>query len=277
MEPFGKIDAFKLLVLASLILIFVGAFASLEKRLIFYPERTIWTTPADRGLSYEDVFFHTSDGVRLNGWFVPARGSKIILLWFHGNAGNIADRVENIALFHDRLGVNIFIFDYRGYGRSEGSVSEEGTYRDAEAALAYLRSRRDIDLAKIILFGRSLGAAVAVELAAKMPCAGLILESPFTSVKEMANLAFPLFPVGFLFKTKYDTLSKIKQIKVPVLVLHGDRDEIVPFSMGRRIFEAANEPKTFFTVKGAGHNDTYQRGGVAYLQALDRFLKEAAG
>ncbi|MFN3476546.1 MAG: alpha/beta hydrolase [Candidatus Methylomirabilales bacterium] len=277
MEPFGKMDAFKLVVLALLIPIFVWAFASMEKRLIFYPERTIWTTPADRGLSYEDVFFHTSDGVRLNGWFVPGDRRGVALLWFHGNAGNIADRVENIALFHDRLGIHIFIFDYRGYGRSEGSVSEEGTYRDAEAALAYLRSRRDIDPAKIILFGRSLGAAVAVELAAKMPCAGLILESPFTSVKEMADLAFPFFPVGLFFRTKYDTLSKIKQIKIPVLVLHGDRDEIVPFSMGRRIFEAANEPKTFFTIKGAGHNDTYQRGGRAYLQALDRFIKEAAG
>lgn len=277
MEPFGKMDAFKLVVLALLIPIFVWAFASMEKRLIFYPERTIWTTPADRRLSYEDVFFQTSDGVRLNGWFVPGNGKSATLLWFHGNAGNIADRVDNIALLHDRLGISIFIFDYRGYGRSEGSVSEEGTYRDAEAALAYLRSRKDVDPAKIVFFGRSLGAAVAVELAAKEPCAGLILESPFTSVKEMADSAFPLFPVGFFFKTKYDALSKIKQVKVPVLILHGDRDEIVPFSMGRRIFEAANEPKMFFTIQGAGHNDTYQMGGGRYLRALERFIEEVAG
>lgn len=277
MEPFGKMDAFKLVVLALLIPIFVWAFASMEKRLIFYPEKTIWTTPADRRLSYEDVFFQTSDGVRLNGWFVPGSGRSATLLWFHGNTGNIADRVDNIALLHDRLGISIFIFDYRGYGRSGGSVSEEGTYRDAEAALAYLRSRKDVNPAKIILFGRSLGAAIAVELAAKEPCAGLLLESPFTSVKEMADSAFPLFPVGFFFRTKYDALSKIKQVKVPVLILHGDRDEIVPFSMGRRIFEAANEPKTFFTIKGAGHNDTYQMGGRAYLRALDRFIEEVAG
>lgn len=277
MEPFGKMDAFKLVVLALLIPIFVWAFASMEKRLIFYPEKTIWTTPADRRLSYEDVFFQTSDGVRLNGWFVPGSGRSATLLWFHGNTGNIADRVDNIALLHDRLGISIFIFDYRGYGRSEGSVSEEGTYRDAEAALAYLRSQKDVNPAKIILFGRSLGAAIAVELAAKEPCAGLLLESPFTSVKEMADSAFPLFPVGFFFRTKYDALSKIKQVKVPVLILHGDRDEIVPFSMGRRIFEAANEPKTFFTIKGAGHNDTYQMGGGAYLLALDRFIEEVAG
>ena len=267
----------KLLVLFLLLIAFVWAWGSMEKRLIFYPERTIWTAPAAQGLRYDDVYFPTSDGLRLNGWFVPGKGRRATLLWFHGNAGNIADRVENIALFHDRLGINIFIFDYRGYGRSEGSVSEEGTYRDAEAALAYLRSRKDVDPARIVFFGRSLGAAVAVELAIKEPCAGLILESPFTSVKEMADSAFPLFPVGFFFRTKYDALSKIKQVKVPVLILHGDRDEIVPFSMGRRIFEAANEPKTFFTIKGAGHNDTYQMGGGAYLKALDRFIKEVAG
>lgn len=249
----------------------------MEKRLIFYPERTIWATPADRGLAYEEVSFHASDGVRLNGWFVPGNRRDVTFLWFHGNAGNISDRVENIKLLHDHIGINIFIFDYREYGRSEGSVSEEGTYKDAEAAFAYLSSRRDVDPSRVICFGRSLGAAVAVELARRKHCAGLILETPFTSVRELASALFPFLPLGFLFRTEYDTLAGVKQVRVPVLVLHGDRDEIVPFSMGKRIFEAAHEPKEFFVIRGARHNDTYLVGGRAYFEALDCFIGKVAG
>ncbi len=244
----------------------------MEKRLIFYPSRTIIATPADEGLAYDDVTFTTSDGVRLNGWFVPGKPGSATLLWFPGNAGNISHRVENIKLLHNLLGIHVFIFDYRGYGRSGGRVSEEGTYRDAEAAYRYLRSRQDLDPSKMVFFGRSLGAAVAVETALKTRCAGLILESPFTSIREMANHVVPL--IGFLFRTRYDSLSKIKKLHVPLLILHGDRDEIVPFSMGRRLFEAANEPKEFYTIRGAGHNDTYIVGGIAYFEALGRFIEK---
>jgi len=244
----------------------------MESRFVFYPSRAIIATPADEGLAYDEVSFTTSDGVRLNGWFVPGKPGSATLLWFHGNAGNISHRVGNIKLLHNLLGIHVFIFDYRGYGRSGGRVSEKGTYRDAEAAYQYLRSRTDLDPSKIVFFGRSLGAAVAVETALKARCAGLILESPFTSIREMANHVFPL--VGFLFRTRYDSLSKIKKIHVPLLILHGDRDEIVPFSMGQRLFEAANEPKEFYTIKGAGHNDTYIVGGIPYFKALGRFIEK---
>jgi len=267
----------KLAILFLLLVVFVGACRLMEKRLIFYPERTIWATPADRGLAYEDVSFHASDGVRLNGWFVPGNRRDVTLLWFHGNAGNISDRVENIKLLHDHASINIFIFDYRGYGRSEGSVSEEGTYRDAEAAFAHLSSRRDVGPSKVIFFGRSLGAAVAVELARRERCAGLILETPFTSVREMANTAFPLFPVGFFFKTKYDTLSKDQTGQRSHSGPPRRQGRDVPLSMGRRIFEAAHEPKAFFVIQGARHNDTYLVGGRAYFEALDRFIRKVAG
>lgn len=248
----------------------------MEDRFIFYPDSKVEITPQQVGLPFEDVFFSTSDGVRLNGWFVPAAGSTITMLWSHGNAGNISHRVENMKLLREKVGWNIFIYDYRGYGRSEGRISEQGTYRDAEAALRYLRSRSDIDAKKIVLFGRSLGAAVATDLATSEPCLALILETPFASIPEMARIAFPFVPIGPFLKTRYDVLDKVRRIKVPLLVLHGDQDEVVPFSQGRRVFEAAPEPKQFYVIPGAHHNDTYILGGSAYFAALKNFIEQAA-
>jgi hypothetical protein len=245
----------------------------LEEKLIFYPVAAIEETPGHRSLAFDDLYFTTTDSVRLNGWFIPHTRAKTTLLWFHGNAGNIGHRVENIKLLHDQVGVNIFIFDYRGYGRSHGKVSEAGTYTDGEAALSYLHSRKDVDPNSIVFFGRSLGAAVAVELANRGPCQGLILETPFASIRDMARAAFPLLPIGGLLRTKYDTVEKVKKIKCPLLVLHGDQDEIVPFSQGRKVFEAAPEPKEFYVIPGAHHNDTYIVGGRAYFAALKRFIE----
>lgn len=247
----------------------------MEERFIFYPSSRIEATPREIGLPFEDISFSTSDGVRLNGWFVPSPGSGMTLLWSHGNAGNIGHRVENIKLLHEKVGINIFIFDYRGYGRSEGGVSEEGTYRDAAAALHYLRSRNDLDPKRIVLFGRSLGAAVAAELATREDCLALILETPFVSIREMARTAFPLLPIGPFLRIRYDVLEKIKKIKVPLLVLHGDRDEVVPFSQGRKVFEEAPGPKEFYTIHGGHHNDTYIVGGNAYFAALKHFIERA--
>lgn len=249
----------------------------LDRQLIFFPAREITTTPASVGLDYDDVFFTASDGVRLHGWFVPGEGD-LTLLWFHGNAGNISNRVENLLLLHERLGVNVFIFDYRGYGRSEGSPSEQGMYLDAEAALDYLRSRQDVDVEnRLALFGRSVGAAVAVELATQHPAYAVILESPFTSVRAMARRIYPalaaLVPVGAVVQSKFDTLSKIEQVRSPVMVLHGDSDDIVPIDMGREVFDAASEPKRFYIIQGANHNDTYIAGGNAYFDALKDFLE----
>lgn len=249
----------------------------LEEKFIFFPDPTVDVTPKDAGLAFDDVYFTTGDGVRLNGWFVPYQGSRITLLWSHGNAGNISHRVENLKLLHQKVNINVFIFDYRGYGRSEGRVSEEGTYRDATAAFQYLRSRKDVDPKGIAFFGRSLGAAVAADLAVREDCLALILETPFVSIREMAKVAFPLLPIGPLLRTRYDVVEKLGKVRAPLLVLHGDKDDVVPYGQGKKVFEAAHNPKEFYTIHGAHHNDTYIVGGEAYFKALKNFIERASG
>lgn len=258
-------------------LFFVALFALLsacriEDGMIFHPDPTLARTPQQVSLEFEDIFFTTRDGVRLNGWFIPHRAARSTLVWFHGNAGNISHRVDNIKLLHDKVKVNVFIFDYRGYGRSEGRASEAGTYLDGEAALDLLRKKLGAKSDKMILFGRSLGAAVATEMATRFTNQGLILESPFISIAEMARIVLPFLPIGPLLKTRYDVAATIKKIKVPLLVLHGDRDEIVPFSHGKTVFNQAPEPKKFFAIAGASHNDTYIVGGDMYFQQLKQFI-----
>jgi len=250
----------------------------MENSFIFFPAREIQRTPEEAGLLYEDVSFSTEKGIRLNGWYIPSPEAEITLLWFHGNAGNISHRVENLRLVHDRLKTNIFIFDYRGYGRSEGSISEEGTYEDARAALQYLRNKKSVDSKRLVLFGRSLGAAVATHLAIQEDALALILETPFVSIEAMARVVLPFLPIGALLKTKYDVLEMIPRAKPPVLVLHGDRDDVVPYDQGRRVFEAARAPKEFYTIRGASHNDTYVAGGEAYFAFLKDYIdRKAAG
>jgi fermentation-respiration switch protein FrsA (DUF1100 family) len=253
--------------------VFVIALRSgmIERYFIYFPARGLEGDPSHWGLAFEDVFLTTSDRVQLHGWFVPGR-QDVTWLWLHGNAGNISHRLENLRLLHDELGINVFILDYRGYGRSEGTPSERGTYLDAEAAVAYLRSRPDVAHDRIIYFGRSLGAAVAVELATRHRPLALILESPFPSVPFMARRTYPFLPVWPLLRTRYDSLTKIGNVQVPLLVLHGDRDSIVPIEAGKKLFDAAREPKQFYTIRGADHNDTYVVGGRDYFAALARFL-----
>ncbi len=252
----------------------------LDRYFIYFPQSEMVGTPGDVGLGYEDVFFSASDGTKLHGWFIPGE-SEITLIWFHGNAGNISHPVENILMLHRQIGANVFIFDYRGYGRSEGGPSEGGIYLDAEAALDYLRSRQDINQDRIVLFGRSLGCAVAVEMATRHDEYAVILESPFTSIRAMAKRSNPVLslflPVSLVVRSRYDSLSKIKNVRSPVMVLHGDQDETIPHDMGRQLFDAANEPKRFYTIEGAAHNDTYQAGGDAYFDALRRFIEGPAG
>lgn len=263
------------------VLILGGCGTRIETAFIYFPSREIFLTPAALGVPFEEVRFRAADGVHLHGWFVPAReeeggtppGPAPTLVWFHGNGGNLSHRVENIALLRESLRAHIFIFDYRGYGLSEGSPSEDGTYRDAEGAVRYVLSRRDVAGDRVVLFGRSIGASVAVEEALRRPPAGLILESPFTSIAEMARHHY-LLPLGPLLKTRYDTLAKIGKVRVPLLILHGDRDHIVPLRMGRTVFEAAPEPKDFYVIRGAGHNDTYVTGGGPYFLRLKSFLED---
>jgi len=247
----------------------------MEEKIIFQPETRLHETPRDVGLPFDDVYFFTADGVRLNGWFVPRREATSTLLWFHGNAGNISHRLENLKLLHDKIKVNVFIFDYRGYGQSGGTVSEEGTYRDGAAAVELLRRRYGVGADRSVFFGRSLGAAVAVEMATRARSLALILETPFASIRLMARDKLPFLPIGPLLKTRYDVVEKIRRISSPLLVLHGDRDEVVPLSHGQLVFDAAPQPKRFYTIAGARHNDTYLVGGDPYFAALRQHIESA--
>ena len=248
----------------------------LDRRFIFFPEQDFVGTPRSVGLDFENVRFSTADGLRLHGWFVPGE-SDVTLVWFHGNAGNISHRIGDLRMLHERVGVSVFIFDYRGYGFSEGKASEKGTYRDAEAALDYLRSRQDVDVSRLVFFGRSLGCAVAVELATRHQAHAVILESPFDSIRGMAERLYPYLPVGILIhlvQSRYDSLSKIKSVRSPLMVVHGDRDEMIPISAAWKLFDAANAPKRFYTIEGAMHNNTYQVGGSRYFDALRQFVDD---
>lgn len=253
--------------LASALSLLTGCGSAVERSFIYYPTRRLEATPADYGLPFEDVRLAAEDGVYLHAWYVPGRRA-VTLLWCHGNAGNISHRLDNLRRLRERLGIGVLLFDYRGYGESEGTPSELGTYRDARAFRGWLRRRSPPD--PVIYFGRSLGAGVATTLAVEDPPAVLIAETPFTSVRAMANATLP--GVGYLFRTRYDTLGQIRQVRAPVLVLHGDADEVVPFAHGRAIFAAARDPKVFVKIPGARHNDTYVVGGERYWQAWETFL-----
>ena len=253
----------------------------LERQFIFFPRSDVERTPAELGLAYEDVSFETSDRRSLNGWFVPAPAretasdmgnSDVTFLWMHGNWGNMGQRVDDLALFHHLLGVNVFIFDYRGYGNSDGKPSEKGVYRDSRAALDYLAARDDLDPDRIIYFGRSLGAAVAVELALQRQSYGTILFSPFTSIADMGRFHNPVSPVRLLAGKRFDSLSRIRQSSRPLLIIHGEADEIVPIEQGRRLFEAANVPKRFHMIAGARHNDSLGDAGPELWSAIRDFL-----
>jgi fermentation-respiration switch protein FrsA (DUF1100 family) len=232
----------------------------------------------------EDCRFTTSDGVSLHGWYcaphrkvggglapVPA---DMILLWFHGNAGNLSHRYDMIRMLM-KIPVNIFIIDYRGYGKSEGAPSEQGLYTDARAAWDYLTGERAIPPERIIIFGKSLGGAPAVDLASKVEAAGLIVQSSFTSASEMAAAILPIYPRFFLH-TKMDSKRKIAGVGYPKLFIHSRADEVVPYELGRRLFEAAPEPRQFYEVARAPHNSTYIVGGEEYLEALRNFINSCA-
>jgi|YelNatPaOPRAMG01_1025707.scaffolds.fasta_scaffold00811_19 fermentation-respiration switch protein FrsA (DUF1100 family) len=245
-----------------------------EKGVVFFPDPHLIGSPADFGLAYEDAWFTAADGVKLHGWWLP-KADAPVLLWFHGNAGNISHRLENIKLLVDEVGVGVFIFDYREYGWSQGSISREGTCKDAAAAYRYLTETRGISGLDIILFGRSLGTALATDVALKGPSRALILESAFTNSQEMAKLLAP-----FLFDWRpgvpYDNLGRIGYVSVPVLIIHGTDDELIPVDMARRVFTAASEPKELYLIPGAHHNDTYLVGGQEYLRRLRDFIDKAA-
>ncbi|MGB5178343.1 MAG: alpha/beta hydrolase [Gammaproteobacteria bacterium] len=244
-----------------------------QSRMLYYPElpsRALDATPADIGLPFETIHLTTEDGIQLHAWYVPAVAARGTLLFNHGNAGNIAHRLDSIRLFNS-LGLNVLIYDYRGFGESGGKPSEQGTYRDARAAWDYLHENRAIAARRIVILGRSLGAAIAVDLASQVPSAGVILESAFTSVPDMAAHLYPWLPVRFLVRYKYDSAVKIGRISSPLLMMHSRDDEIIPFSQGEELFAHANEPKRFLELNG-GHNDGHHASHEAYTKALQQFL-----
>jgi pimeloyl-ACP methyl ester carboxylesterase len=275
-----------LLLVAGLMVVIMA----LEDRLIYFPSKYpdgFWNVdniPAREGEvvpKIEDCYFDTGDGVRLHGWLcsphrktggsfvqVPA---EMVLLWFHGNAGNISYRYDMIRAMME-LPVRVFIIDYRGYGRSEGKPSEKGLYLDARAAWGYLIDNRGIPAERIIIFGKSLGGAPAIDLASQVEAGGLIVQSSFTSAADMASAVLPFYPHALLH-TKMDSVSKIARVHCPKLFIHSTADEVVPYKLGRRLYEAAPEPKQFYEVQGAPHNSTYIVGGKAYFDALRRFIE----
>ena len=212
------------------------------------------------------------DGTRLHGWYIPAAGADRTILFCHGNAGNISHRLESLRAFHD-LGLNVLIFDYRGYGRSSGRPSEEGTYRDARIFYDYLITQRGCRPDEIIIFGRSLGGAVGIELARRVDAGALICEAAFTETVDMARILFPFLPVTLFVFDKYESIRKVDKLKLPKLFIMSRDDELVPFEMGRRLYRAAAEPKEFFEIRG-GHADGFLEAGPRYRRKLKQFLKD---
>lgn len=235
------------------------------------PGRALAATPADLGVRYEDVRIASDDGVSLHGWFIAGESPRV-LLFFHGNAGNISHRLDSIRQFLD-LGLSVFIIDYRGYGQSEGTVSEAGLNRDAEAAWHYLTVTRGVKPSEIVIFGRSLGGAVAALLAARQRPLALIVESSFTSVPDAAGEIYWWLPVRWLSRLSHATRDYVRDVNCPVLVVHSRDDEIIPFQHGREIYAAAGEPRTLLELRG-GHNDAFLRDEQAYRQGLQSFLRE---
>lgn len=257
-----------------------------ENSLIFFPARYPageWE-PQRLGVRAEDLSFRTADGFLLHGWWFPAlsdaaagqeaEGAPPVLLWAHGNGGNLTGRAVHAHALAQQ-GLAVFIFDYRGYGRSEGSPHEQGIYRDAEAAYGFLTGDRGIPPERIVLLGRSLGSAPAARLATLVPHAGTVLVSPLPSAKRMARRMFGGLPIDLLIRSKFPVVDWVTQRDTPLLVMHGDRDEVVPVAFGREVFDAAAEPKQFVLLPGAGHNDILMVSGHDYLDPLAAFAKAA--
>jgi fermentation-respiration switch protein FrsA (DUF1100 family) len=259
-------------IIAGIYIILAGLLLIFQPSYVYYPERVLIANPGSIGLDFENVDFETSDGVKLSGWFIPSDSARGVVLFCHGNAGNISHRLESIQIFH-RLGLDVFIFDYRGYGQSEGKPTEHGTYQDAEAAWRYLVETRQVKPSQVVVFGRSLGGAVASWLAQSQRPRVLILESTFTSIPDIAATLYPYLPVRFLSRFQYTTAEYLSRTECPVLIVHSRDDEIMPFSHGRQLFEMAREPKEFLEISGT-HNEGFITSGKKYEQGLDAFILE---
>jgi fermentation-respiration switch protein FrsA (DUF1100 family) len=250
----------------------------LQGKMVFLanmPSRELTASPKDIGLEFENITLTTSDEERLHGWFVPADSARGVVLFFHGNAGNISHRLDSIAIFN-RLGLDTLIIDYRGYGESSGKPSEQGTYLDAQAAWDYLVSERGVSAERIIIFGRSLGGAVGAWLGSQRRPAAVIIESSFTSGVEMAKRLYQFLPAGLITRLRYPVVEYASHLQSPVLVVHSRDDEIIPFEMAEKIFEAVNQRKAFLELRG-DHNAGFYISRQLYIPGLDDFIESALG
>lgn len=265
----------------------------MQPRFLYSPLREVSYTPGDLELDFEDVVFKSDDGLRLNGWYIPvtshrrertgdsrgadlptrktAKTAEFTILFCHGNGGNMMHRLDSINIFRN-LGLNCFVFDYRGYGKSRGKPSEEGTYLDVAAAYRWLTEEKKIQPDKIIVFGRSLGGSIAAHLASKVKVGGLVVESTFTSYVDIGKKFYPYMPVRWFARFSYRTIDYIKKVSCPVMLIYSRNDEVVPFNFGLELYEAANEPKQFVEIFGS-HNDGFLISGEIYKKAWTKWLK----
>ena len=258
------------IIAAGVYVIFLALLYFFQSHYVYYPERTLSADPGTIGLQFKSVYFETADGVKLSGWFIPSDHTSGVVLFCHGNAGNISHRLKSIQVFH-RLGLDVFIFDYRGYGRSEGKPTEQGTYQDAEAAWRYLTEERQVNANEVIVFGRSLGGAVASWLAQGHTPGVLILESTFTSLGDVAATLYPYLPAKLLLRFEYHTAEYLSRADCPVLIVHSRDDEIMPFSHGLKLYQVSKGPKEFLEITGT-HNEGFITSGKTYEEGLHTFI-----
>jgi fermentation-respiration switch protein FrsA (DUF1100 family) len=242
---------------------------AIEKKIIFYPTREIDFSPKELDLEFEEIFFKAKDNVELNAWFLPNRTARYTVIFSHGNAGNISHRLEKLKFFYD-LGCSCFIFDYRGYGKSKGSPSEKGLYLDAQAAYDYLLSR-GIKPEQIIGYGESIGGAVTIDLASKNKMAAIIVDSSFSNARDMTSVIYPFLPYQ-IFSSRFDSLNKIQSVKIPKLIIHSVNDEIVPYRLGKKLFDYAPGPKAVLAIRG-GHNSCFFESEPALKEKITDCLE----
>jgi len=267
----------KIMLSASIILLavysfLVGAMYLKQDSMVFFPEREISQTPQNIKLHYDDITFRTKDGFIISGWYIPIKDKLTTVIFCHGNAGNLSNFLEHMKTFNE-LQFNVLAFDYRGFGKSEGSLSEEGTYLDAEAAWDFLVTEYKKDPQDIVVAGYSIGGAIATELAVRKKVAALVVKSSFTSLPDLAQKYYPWLPVRLISKYAYATVDKVDSISCPKLFIHSPDDEIVPFEHGKKLYKKASQPKDFLVIRG-GHNDGLFVSGRVYNEGLMQFFEK---
>jgi len=243
----------------------------MQPQFLYRPTKEVLYNPGDMGLGYEKIVFTNDNETKLTGWFIPAENAELTILFCHGNGGNIAHRLDSINIFNE-LGLNCFIFDYSGYGQSQGKPSEQATYFDAQAAYDWLTKNKKVDPQNIIIFGRSLGGCIAANLASRVQPKSLILESSFTSYIDMGKKFYPYMPVKLFAAFNYNTLEYLRDVRCPVMIIHSRSDELIPFELGLKLYDAALEPKEFVEIFGT-HNDGFLYSGETYKQAWTQWLQ----